>query len=145
MAICCLNRGDTEEIRAHCPRIKIAVPETPDRMRDSQQTNEALKTGVPLKLVQVYERIGFDAPEDGDEIVQQTESGGGGLFGGGGASSNVGVHVDEDEGAGGLPGTPTEGGSGASDPLAQQLEQARAANRALARRLRISRYRSTSR
>lgn len=72
LPIVLLNFG--EEAAALCPRIVLPWEPPPDRGKETEQTVAALKTGVPLKRSEVYERIGFTEPAEGDDVVvQQTE------------------------------------------------------------------------
>lgn len=77
-----LNFGPEE--LSHCPRIEIKYELPPDRSKEIDRTSKAISIGVPLKLDEVYERIGFTRPEGDDATIQQEsqqQSGLGGVLG----------------------------------------------------------------
>lgn len=64
-----LNYGPDELV--HAPAIEIPFEPKPDRTKEIDRTDKVLKLGIPLKLDQVYERIGFDKPTPEDATIQQ--------------------------------------------------------------------------
>ena len=67
-----LNFG-AEEL-SHAPKIVLRFEQPPDRTKEIDRTKVALSIGVPLKLDEVYERIGFAKPEQGDVTIQQSQT-----------------------------------------------------------------------
>jgi phage gp29-like protein len=97
---------------SHCPSIKLEFDRKQDPLERTQHCKEALSTGVPLKEEQVYEAIGYDKPEPGDRVVQQSQQSAPGPFGLPGTSGGGGVSIsvmpeetgnDNDEQGGGAP------------------------------------------
>lgn len=64
-----LNAGEDELINA--PRYKLEYKAPPDPMQEVQRTSVAITIGVPLKVDEVYESIGFSKPQPGDAVVTQ--------------------------------------------------------------------------
>ena len=79
-----LNWGDGA--LEYAPRMELRYVQPPPRSEQIANTTAALATGVPLRLDQVYERLGFDRPADDEETVQQETPapGGFGFTAGGG-------------------------------------------------------------
>lgn len=74
-----LNWGDGAV--EYAPRLELRYVQPPPRSEQIANTTAALATGVPLRLDQVYERLGFDRPADDDETVQQETPAAPGGFG----------------------------------------------------------------
>ncbi len=74
-----LNFGPDE--LSHCPRVEIKFEQPPDRTKEIDRTSKAISIGMPLKLDEVYERIGFTRPEGDDATIQQAPGASGGLLG----------------------------------------------------------------
>jgi phage gp29-like protein len=69
-----LNYGN--DALDHCPRIELPYEAPPDRTVEIERTTKAFSIGLPLKVDEVYERIGFTKPGPGDETVQQAPQAG---------------------------------------------------------------------
>jgi len=85
-----LNFG--EEMIPYAPRMELKYALPPPRGEQIDNTNKALQTGLPLRRSQVYERIGFDEPAEGDETITAPAPapgvpGAGGLFSSGAAAA----------------------------------------------------------
>ena len=61
-----LNHGDKIELR---PSFEFVTDETPDFEKNARIISEVKPTGILLKKSEVYEKIGFTAPEEGDEVL----------------------------------------------------------------------------
>jgi phage gp29-like protein len=64
-----LNAGPDELINAPYYRLEYKAP--PDPTQETTRTQVALGLGVPLKVDEVYETIGFSKPQPGDAVVTQ--------------------------------------------------------------------------
>jgi len=64
-----LNYG--AEALDHAPRIELKYEVTPTRGQEIERTNKVYGMGIPLKRSEVYERVGFSEPQEGDVVVQQ--------------------------------------------------------------------------
>lgn len=81
-----LNYGPEEA--SHAPRIRFPFELKPDRTVEIERTTKTLAIGIPLKLEEVYERTGFEKPDAGDAIIQQS-AGSPGPFGPGAPSTSI--------------------------------------------------------
>lgn len=105
----CLDIGDvmTEQFSAHliamnegidavshAPRIKLPWEPMPDPEKETQRAKVAVSIGIPLKVDEVYERIGFTRPGPDDAVVQQQAAPAGGPFGA--PASNVSITDPKD-------------------------------------------------
>jgi phage gp29-like protein len=124
-----LNYGESE--LANAPTIELRYELPPDPDAEIERTTKAISIGLPLRVDEVYERIGFQRPEPGDETVtQEAPAAMPGLPGfPAGRSSSIGV----------APGEEADTGDdlAADDPLGPLA-------RASARRLRLSRMPNSS-
>jgi phage gp29-like protein len=77
-----LNFGPDAAVYA--PRIELTYEQAPDRDKETDRATKLVSAGFPLKKAEVYERIGYTPPEDGDELLVATPpaaAAGGGGFG----------------------------------------------------------------
>lgn len=65
-----INAGPDELINAPTCEIEYKAP--PDPKVEVEITTGAISIGVPLKVDEVYQRIGFSKPQPGDAVVTQT-------------------------------------------------------------------------
>jgi phage gp29-like protein len=55
----------------HAPRVKVFYESPPDRTVEIDRTTKAFSLGIPLKEDEVYARIGFTKPVEGDAVIKQ--------------------------------------------------------------------------
>jgi phage gp29-like protein len=61
-----LNYGDDITLR---PRFAFLVTEPADTESAARTFSEVKATGLPLKKSEVYERIGYTEPAEGDDVI----------------------------------------------------------------------------
>jgi phage gp29-like protein len=65
-----LNAGPDELINA--PTYELEYKSPPDPSAEVERTVKAISVGVPLKVDEVYQAIGYSKPQPGDAVVTQT-------------------------------------------------------------------------
>lgn len=53
-------------------RFKVILDESEDYEKNAIIIREAVSSGIPLKKIEVYEKLGLTPPQDGDDILQTT-------------------------------------------------------------------------
>lgn len=74
------------------PRFKTSHQKREDPLKNAQVVSTLRQAQIPLRKQDVYERVGFEMPSEGDEVFEPLEIGigGGGLFGGPGNGNGAG-------------------------------------------------------
>lgn len=69
VSVISLNYG-TEHLHL-CPRVELPYEQPPDRTKEIARTKVVWDMGLALKEDEVYERVGFTKPEEGDVVIKQ--------------------------------------------------------------------------
>jgi len=56
---------------ARMPKFRIMIERREDYQQNAMVIQQVLNAGIPLKKQEVYERIGFTAPDDDDEVIEK--------------------------------------------------------------------------